>query len=115
MGCVEEYATTYPWDRFSRKWICARDVSGVKTATVKESQPEGVFSLDGRRLKHRAVTTHGLVGLRDYSHHLIAALHKGTEAGDGKVGRAHKHYSQFFFLHTLRLFSVQRYAFFSIP
>ena len=50
MGCVEEYATTYPWDRFSRKWICARDVSGVKTATVKESQPEGVFSLDGKRL-----------------------------------------------------------------
>ena len=49
-GCVEEYATTYPWDRFETRYILARDLSGIKPAKVKTSQPEGVFSLDGRRL-----------------------------------------------------------------
>ena len=49
-GCVEEYATTYPWDRFETRYILARDLSGIKSAKVKTSQPEGVFSLDGRRL-----------------------------------------------------------------
>ncbi len=49
MGCVEEYATTYPWDRFDRSCITARDLSAIKPTKVKTSQPEGVFSLDGRR------------------------------------------------------------------
>ena len=50
LGCIDEYATTWPWDRFDRSCIMARDLSGIKPAKVKTSQPEGVFSLDGRRL-----------------------------------------------------------------
>ena len=49
-GCKEEYATTWPWDRFDTRYITERDLSGIKPAKVKTSQPEGVFSLDGRRL-----------------------------------------------------------------
>ena len=49
-GCKEEYATTWPWDRFDTRYITERDLSGIKSAKVKTSQPEGVFSLDGRRL-----------------------------------------------------------------
>ena len=49
-GCKEEYATTWPWDRFDTRYIMERDLSGIKSAKVKTSQPEGVFSLDGRRL-----------------------------------------------------------------
>ena len=50
LGCIEEYATTWPWDRFDRSKISARNLSGIKTATVRESQPESVFSLDGRQI-----------------------------------------------------------------
>ena len=50
LGCVEEYATTYPWDRFDRSCIMGRDLSGIKAAAIEKPQPEDVFSLDGRRL-----------------------------------------------------------------
>ena len=50
LNCKEEYATTYPWDRFDTRYITERDLSGIKPATAKTSQPEDVFSLDGRRL-----------------------------------------------------------------
>ena len=49
LDCIEEYATTWPWDCFG-SMISAYDPSGIKTATVKEPQPEGVFSIDGRKI-----------------------------------------------------------------
>ena len=57
LNCKEEYATTYPWDRFDTRYITERDLSGIKPATAKTSQPEDVFSLDGRR---QAKTQQGL-------------------------------------------------------
>ena len=50
ISSFEAYRTTFPWNRFPENVIQARDLSGIKPATAKTSQPEDVFSLDGRRL-----------------------------------------------------------------
>ena len=48
IGCIDEYATTYPWNRFV--FIAAYDPAGIEQVRISKPQPEGVFSLDGRRL-----------------------------------------------------------------
>ena len=55
--------------------------------------------LDGRRLQHRAMPPHWLVGLSHHCHHVISILHHCPKRLHRKLRRSHKHNSKIFFLH----------------
>ena len=50
-------------------------------------------------LQRVLMPAHWFVGLCDHSHHVVSTFHKPLQRSHSKLGRSHKHDSQFFFLH----------------
>ena len=86
----------------------------IGVIALELGQEVGVFHLHGLQhgqvvglgiLLHLAglqmvlVTTYGFVGLRNHSHHVIAAFHQAAQSAHSKLGGTHEDDSQVFLIH----------------